>query len=173
MAADKWIVLLGGIAAIVWVLWYFFLARRSAAKASRSGSGTQEITVTVRGGYDPARLEVEAGRPVRLWFDRQETSGCSEEVVDKQSDADHCGQDQHPAHQDRREAHLPFLLSNHWTRYRPAKSQELDFAYFLVQDCLDERPVAPSFPTSVVAHAPLVRSREIMRCRSGGVAAGV
>jgi len=81
MNIDKLLVLLGGIAAIVWVLWYFLLARRSAAKASRSGSGTQEITVTVRGGYDPARLEVEAGRPVRLWFDRQETSGCSEEVV--------------------------------------------------------------------------------------------
>ena len=81
MSLDQLFVLLGGIAAIVWVLWYFLLARRSAAKASRSGSGTQEITVTVRGGYDPARLEVEAGRPVRLWFDRQETSGCSEEVV--------------------------------------------------------------------------------------------
>jgi len=81
MSLDQLFVLLGGIAAIAWVLWYFFLARRSAAKASRDTSGAQELTVTVRGGYDPARLEVEAGRPVRLWFDRQETSGCSEEVV--------------------------------------------------------------------------------------------
>ncbi|HEV8149822.1 MAG TPA: cupredoxin domain-containing protein [Gemmatimonadales bacterium] len=81
MGSDKWTVLLGGIAAIAWVLWYFFLARRSAARATAAASGTQEITVTVRGGYDPAEIEVEAGRPVRLWFDRQETSGCSEEVV--------------------------------------------------------------------------------------------
>jgi plastocyanin domain-containing protein len=35
----------------------------------------------VQGGYTPAEVRVRAGRPVRLTFDRQETSGCSEEVV--------------------------------------------------------------------------------------------
>jgi plastocyanin domain-containing protein len=37
--------------------------------------------VTVKGGYSPATIRVPAGRPVRLVFDRQESSGCSEEVV--------------------------------------------------------------------------------------------
>ncbi|HEV8611890.1 MAG TPA: cupredoxin domain-containing protein [Gemmatimonadales bacterium] len=81
MTRNQWFVLLGGVAAIAWVLWYFFFARRAAARPALAGAGVQEISVTVRGGYDPAEIEVEAGRPVRLWFDRQETSGCSEEVL--------------------------------------------------------------------------------------------
>ena len=70
-----------GVGAILWVLWYFFRAERGAAVAVAGAAGRQEITVTVRGGYDPATIRVQAGRPVRLLFDRQETSGCSEEVV--------------------------------------------------------------------------------------------
>ena len=70
-----------GIAAIAWVNWYFFLAGRRSATARVGASGAQEVTITVQGGYDPAEVHVAAGRPVRLVFDRQETSGCSEEVV--------------------------------------------------------------------------------------------
>lgn len=73
--------LAAGILAIAWVLWYFLLAHRAAAVASPKQTGVQEIRVTVRGGYDPAEIEVQAGRPVRLVFDRKETSGCSEEVL--------------------------------------------------------------------------------------------
>jgi len=39
------------------------------------------VRIAVRGGYDPATVRVKAGAPVRLVFDRQETAGCSEEVV--------------------------------------------------------------------------------------------
>jgi plastocyanin domain-containing protein len=35
----------------------------------------------VRGGYSPSAIRVRAGEPVRLVFDRQETSSCSEEIV--------------------------------------------------------------------------------------------
>jgi len=41
----------------------------------------QVVKVAVRGGYEPGLLRVKKGAPVRLVFDRQETSGCSEEVV--------------------------------------------------------------------------------------------
>jgi plastocyanin domain-containing protein len=96
MNATDWLVVLGGAAVIVWVNWYFFVAQRSAVSAfaaadptgvARSGgdvsgaSLTPEVTITVKGGYDPAVIRVKAGQPVRLVFDRQETSGCSEEVV--------------------------------------------------------------------------------------------
>jgi plastocyanin domain-containing protein len=74
------LVIAGGLAAIAWVNWYFFLAERTAVVAV-AGGGRQEVTITVRGGYDPATVRVKAGTPVRLAFDRQETSGCSEEVV--------------------------------------------------------------------------------------------
>lgn len=88
MSATDWIVVVGGIAAIVWVNWYFFLAERSTAAVApdgaaggSAGQGIDEIPVVVHGGYDPATIRVAAGRPVRLVFDRQETSSCSEEVV--------------------------------------------------------------------------------------------
>jgi plastocyanin domain-containing protein len=81
MNATDWIVIVAGIAAIVWVNWYFFLARRSAATATASAGGTQEVTVVVHGGYEPAEVRARRGTPLRLTFDRQEDSSCSEEVV--------------------------------------------------------------------------------------------
>ena len=80
---TDWLVIAAGVGAILWVNWYFFLAERRAASAAVAGGGggVQEIAVAVRGGYDPAVIRVAAGAPVRLVFDRQETSGCSEEVV--------------------------------------------------------------------------------------------
>jgi len=82
MNATDWLVVLGGSAAIAWVNWYFFVAGRAPAHAAVGGAGgRQEVTVVVQGGYSPAHVRVKAGAPVRLVFDRQETSGCSEEVV--------------------------------------------------------------------------------------------
>ena len=73
-------VIIGGIAAIVFVLWYFFGEREKVA-ASVSESGVQEIKVTVKGGYSPDVIVVRRGMPVRLNFYRDETSSCSETVV--------------------------------------------------------------------------------------------
>jgi plastocyanin domain-containing protein len=82
MSASDWLVIAAGIGAVLWVNWYFFFADRGTASASSSSAtGRQDITVIVRGGYDPATIRVKAGRPVRLAFDRQETAGCSEEIV--------------------------------------------------------------------------------------------
>ena len=49
----------------------------SQTSTAEQGGGTQEVTVRVEGGYSPSTVRVRAGRPVRLTFDRQETSGCS------------------------------------------------------------------------------------------------
>jgi plastocyanin domain-containing protein len=84
MNVTDWIVVAAGLGAIVWVNWYFFLAPRRAAAAvatPANARGTAEVRIVVRGGYEPATVRVPAGRPVRLVFDRQETSSCSEEVV--------------------------------------------------------------------------------------------
>jgi len=83
MSGPAWFVIVAGLAAIGWVNWYFFVAARhvgAAALPTRNGN-VAEVRITVRGGYDPATVRVKAGAPVRLVFDRQETSGCSEEVV--------------------------------------------------------------------------------------------
>lgn len=83
MTVTEWAVVAGGLAAIAWVNWYFFLAGRGAAAAAAETApgGVQEVTIEVRGGYSPAAVRVKRGAPVRLVFDRQESSGCSEEVV--------------------------------------------------------------------------------------------
>ena len=78
-----WAAIAAGLAAIAWIYWYFFRAGRGAAAAAAASErgGVQEVTIAVHGGYDPATVRVRAGRPVRLIFDRQETSSCSEEIV--------------------------------------------------------------------------------------------
>ncbi len=74
-------VALGGLLVIAWINWYFFFAEQASATAVTGVGGVQEVLIAVRGGYDPAAVRVRRGAPVRLVFDRQETSGCSEEVV--------------------------------------------------------------------------------------------
>ena len=81
MSPSDGFVVLAGAAAIAWVNWYFFLAKRSAVTATAGTGGTQEVTITVQGGYEPAEVKVKQGLPVRLIFDRREDSSCSEEVV--------------------------------------------------------------------------------------------
>jgi plastocyanin domain-containing protein len=83
MAWDDVTVIGAGLAAIAWVNWYFFLAggRKAAATAKVGASGLQQAVIRVQGGYSPARVRLEAGRPARLVFDRREDASGSEEVV--------------------------------------------------------------------------------------------
>ena len=82
MNSEQLLVLIGGIAAIAGVNWYFFLAGpRQAAVARPNALGSQVATITVLGGYSPSVVKVKKGSLVRLVFDRRETSSCSEEIV--------------------------------------------------------------------------------------------
>lgn len=80
MTPSEWLVLGAGIGAISWINWYFFVAGRTAVTAAPN-HGVQEARIVVQGGYQPADIRVRAGEPVRLLFDRRETSSCSDEVV--------------------------------------------------------------------------------------------
>ena len=73
-------VVIGGIALIGFVIWYFFGERERVAAALSEG-GVQEIRITVRGGYSPDVIVVKEGVPVRLNFYRDETASCSERVI--------------------------------------------------------------------------------------------
>lgn len=75
------IVNLSGLGLIAWIVWYFWLSSAASAIVAMSETGVQEISIVVRGGYTPDTLQVEAGRPVRLTFNRQEADPCSEMVV--------------------------------------------------------------------------------------------
>ena len=81
MTLAEILVTIGGIILIALILWYFFWSEGERVRAVSSDSGVQEIEVQVRGGYDPDLIVVEAGRPVRLDFHRNETADCSEEIV--------------------------------------------------------------------------------------------
>jgi plastocyanin domain-containing protein len=80
VSVAQYVVTAAGIAAIVWVLWYFLLSRGPAAVAA-AVAGVQEVRITVKGGYTPDTIVVRAGQPVRLQFFRDETADCSERVV--------------------------------------------------------------------------------------------
>jgi plastocyanin domain-containing protein len=81
MSVIDWLVIAGAVGAIAWVNWYFFAAERSSGSATVTTSGVQEVGITIKGGYTPAVIHAKQGMPLRLVFDRQETSSCSEEVV--------------------------------------------------------------------------------------------
>jgi Cu+-exporting ATPase len=75
------IVMAVGAALIVWELWYFLMPRRAAVTTAPNRSGVQEFRIVVKGGYEPDTIMVEADRPVRLSFYRDETAECSERLI--------------------------------------------------------------------------------------------
>ncbi|WP_448072952.1 heavy metal translocating P-type ATPase [Georgenia yuyongxinii] len=79
MSSGDWLTI--GIALVLTAfgVWYFFGPKKSS-KATVA-DGVQEVTVAVKGGYSPDVIEVTAGMPVRLSFDRQESGDCSSRVV--------------------------------------------------------------------------------------------
>jgi plastocyanin domain-containing protein len=81
MTPDKILVTLGGLAAIAFIVWFFWLHKKPGMKASLSSSGYQEALVLVKGGYTPDVILVERGKPVRLNFVRTESAACSEMVL--------------------------------------------------------------------------------------------
>lgn len=70
-----------GLGLIILVNWYFLFSRGKTKQAVLGNNKLQEITVRVKGGYDPDVIVVKKGIPVRLNFYRDETADCSEIVV--------------------------------------------------------------------------------------------
>ena len=81
MTPDKIIVTLGGLAAIAFIVWFFWLVKKQGVKAGMSSTGYQEVMILVKGGYTPDVIVVERGKPVRLNFVRTESAACSEMVL--------------------------------------------------------------------------------------------
>src|SRR5947209_9389741 len=79
MTIETLAVLTGGLGLIAFLAWFFFGPKEG--KRAETKAGVQEITIKVEGTYQPDHIQVQAGVPVRLKFDRQETTGCSERVV--------------------------------------------------------------------------------------------
>lgn len=78
---SVFIVNIAGLALIGLIVWYFWLSKPQGTAAAFMSGGIQEAFVVVKGGYSPDTIRVEAGRPVRLLFNRQEADPCSEKVI--------------------------------------------------------------------------------------------
>jgi plastocyanin domain-containing protein len=81
MNATQVIVTLVGLGIIGWIVWYFWLWKGESVAARAAAGGVQVVDVIVKGGYQPASILAEAGRPLRLNFTRRESTPCGEEVV--------------------------------------------------------------------------------------------
>jgi len=81
MTWDRALVDVVGLGLIGFIVWFFWLVRAKGVRAALSSGGYQEQMVLVKGGYTPDVIVVEAGKPVRLNFVRQESASCSEMVL--------------------------------------------------------------------------------------------
>ena len=61
--------------------WTVRRERGGSARARRSPDGTQEARVVVEHGYRPSHIELEAGVPAVLHFERREDDPCTEMLV--------------------------------------------------------------------------------------------
>lgn len=80
MTLSQVLVNFAGVALIAWIVWYFWFYRKEGVRVTEV-AGVQQVPITVKGGYDPDVIVVKQGKPVRLLFNRQESSMCSEMVV--------------------------------------------------------------------------------------------
>ena len=81
MTLDRWIVTAVSLLAIAFIVWFFWLKKTKGTVAKAGAGGRQEALIVVKGGYTPDTIVVQAGRPVRLNFRRDETAACSEMVL--------------------------------------------------------------------------------------------
>ncbi len=81
MTWDRIAVDLIGFGLIAFIVWFFWLVKAKSVRAAATSGGYQEQMVLVKGGYTPDVIVVEAGKPVRLNFVRQESASCSEMVL--------------------------------------------------------------------------------------------
>ena len=81
MSSLQIFVILAGIALTVLIAWYFWFAPKAQTRAAVREAGTQEVAITVKGGYAPDVIVVQKGHLVRLTFTRQESAVCSERVL--------------------------------------------------------------------------------------------
>lgn len=65
---------------VIGVFWLWLRFQRRQERAEIKGA-IQEITILVKGAYDPNEITVQSGVPLRIHFNRQEDAECSRFVT--------------------------------------------------------------------------------------------
>ncbi len=73
------IYLLAAAAVTALLVWYFFSLQKGGYTTVEGDS--QSISIGVQGGYSPALIQAEAGKPLTIHFDRKESGECTSHVV--------------------------------------------------------------------------------------------
>jgi plastocyanin domain-containing protein len=71
---------IAGVAIIVMIVWWFWLSKPRARRAT----GDVVDILVENGTYTPSRIEVESGKKVTLRFTRKDASPCAEKVIFEQ-----------------------------------------------------------------------------------------
>ncbi|MFH0804613.1 MAG: cupredoxin domain-containing protein [Patescibacteria group bacterium] len=71
-------IVLIGVVIVLFFVWLRFQRRQEAAV---DAGGVQEVTVLVKGAYDPNTITAKVGLPLVIHFSRQEDTSCSRFVT--------------------------------------------------------------------------------------------
>ena len=72
---DTIFIVVGGLIAIVFTFWFFFMKKDTEVIVSDA------VDITVDGGYTPASIVLKKGAVTKITFLRKDPSACLEEVV--------------------------------------------------------------------------------------------
>lgn len=75
MSTDKIAVLIFGILAALFTYWFFLMKKEKEVRVS------DEVDITVSGGYSPEVVSIPVGKTTRINFTRVDSSDCLSEVV--------------------------------------------------------------------------------------------
>lgn len=75
MTIDKLIVGLFGVLGMAFTYWFFLMKKEEVV------SVTDNVDITVKGGYSPSTISISRGKTTKINFIRKDSSSCLEEVV--------------------------------------------------------------------------------------------
>lgn len=84
MDISQIITIIVGLAAISFIIWWFFGKHTVKVGSSTINGNSQNATVVVNGGYSPATIVLKKGIPAKVNFNMKDSTACLSHVVFEQ-----------------------------------------------------------------------------------------